>query len=72
MRMRKGSLNYYTSTLIVYGDRDPLYPVDMAVDMYRAIPSALWVAPNGAHLPVFSDHAAQFAQTALEFLRTLA
>jgi pimeloyl-ACP methyl ester carboxylesterase len=26
------------STLIVYGDRDPLYPVEMAVEMYRSIP----------------------------------
>ncbi|MGA2427669.1 MAG: alpha/beta hydrolase [Candidatus Acidiferrum sp.] len=58
------------STLIVYGDRDFLYPVEMAVDMYRAIPkSALWVVPNGGHGPVFLDAAAQFAQTALTFLR---
>jgi pimeloyl-ACP methyl ester carboxylesterase len=59
------------STLIVYGDRDPLYPVEMAVQMYRAIPkAALWVVPNGSHGPVFMDAAAQFAQTALAFLRT--
>ena len=31
------------STLIVYGDRDPLYPVEMAIAMYRPIPqSFLW------------------------------
>jgi pimeloyl-ACP methyl ester carboxylesterase len=36
-------------TLIVYGDRDPLYPVEMAIEMYRAIPrSALWVFPTAA------------------------
>jgi pimeloyl-ACP methyl ester carboxylesterase len=59
------------STLIVYGDRDPLYPVEMAMAMYRAIPrSALWVVPNGGHGPVFFDAAAHFAQTALAFLRT--
>lgn len=58
------------STLIVYGDRDPLYPVEMAVEMYRAIPkAALWVVPAGGHGPVFMDAAAQFAQTALAFLR---
>lgn len=58
------------STLIVYGDRDPFYPVEMAVEMYRAIPrSALWVVPNGGHGPVFMDAAGQFAQTALAFLR---
>jgi pimeloyl-ACP methyl ester carboxylesterase len=58
------------STLIVYGDRDFLYPVEMAVEMYRAIPrSALWVVPNGGHGPVFLDAAAQFVHTALTFLR---
>ena len=61
------------STLIVYGDRDPLYPLEMAVEMYRAIPrSALWVVPNGGHGPAFLDAAAQFAQTALSFFRTTA
>lgn len=58
------------ATLIVYGDRDPLYPVEMAVEMYHAIPcSALWVVPKGGHGPVFFDAANQFAQTALAFLR---
>jgi pimeloyl-ACP methyl ester carboxylesterase len=57
-------------TLIVYGDRDPLYPVEMAVEMYRAIPhSALWVLPNGSHGPVFLEAASQFAQTSLKFLK---
>ena len=59
-----------SSTLIVYGDRDPLYPVEMALEMHRAIPrSALWVVPNGGHGPVFFEAAAQFAQTALTFFR---
>jgi pimeloyl-ACP methyl ester carboxylesterase len=45
-------------TLIVFGDRDPLYPVSIALDMYRAIPrSYLWVVPNGAHGPVFGEAA---------------
>jgi pimeloyl-ACP methyl ester carboxylesterase len=58
-------------TLIVYGDRDFLYPLEMAIDMYRAIPSsALWVVPNGGHGPVFLDAAPQFAETALKFLRS--
>ena len=34
-------------TLIVHGDRDPLYPVELALEMYRSIPaSALWVVPE--------------------------
>lgn len=37
------------STLIVYGDRDFLDPVEMAVEMDRAIPgSALWIVPMAA------------------------
>jgi pimeloyl-ACP methyl ester carboxylesterase len=59
------------STLIVYGDRDFLYPVEMAVEMYRAIPrAALWVVPNGGHGPVFFEAAERFARTSMEFLRT--
>jgi pimeloyl-ACP methyl ester carboxylesterase len=57
-------------TLIVAGDRDPLYPVEMAVDLYRAIPrSALWVLPNAGHGPIYLDAAPLFAKTALEFFR---
>jgi pimeloyl-ACP methyl ester carboxylesterase len=57
-------------TLIVFGDRDPLYPVSLAFDLYRAIPrSYLWVVPNGGHGPVFRDAAPAFARTALDFLR---
>ena len=60
------------STLIVYGDRDPMYPVEMGMEMYRAIPgAALWVVPNGGHGPVFFDAAARFAETALAFLRAV-
>jgi pimeloyl-ACP methyl ester carboxylesterase len=57
-------------TLIVQGDRDPLYPVEMSVELYRAIPnSSLWIIPNGGHGPVFFDAAARFVQAALSFLR---
>lgn len=56
------------ATLVVYGDRDFLYPVEMAVQMYRAIPrSALWVVPRGGHGPVFLDAASQFVKTTLTF-----
>lgn len=56
------------STLIVYGDRDPLYPVEMAVEMYRAIPrSALWVVPGGGHGPIFLGDADAFVQRAQGF-----
>jgi pimeloyl-ACP methyl ester carboxylesterase len=56
-------------TLIVHGDRDPLYPVNLAVDMYTAIPrSYLWVVPNGGHGPIFGELAEPFVETALAFL----
>ena len=57
-------------TLIVYGDRDMLYPVEMGVEMYRAIPGAsLWVVPGGEHGPIFAPHQREtFARAALEFL----
>jgi pimeloyl-ACP methyl ester carboxylesterase len=57
-------------TLIVHGDRDPLYPVNLALEMYAAIPrSYLWIIPNGGHGPIFGETAAQFAATCLAFLR---
>jgi pimeloyl-ACP methyl ester carboxylesterase len=56
-------------TLIVHGDRDPLYPVELALEMYRAIPaSALWVVPNGGHGAIFGPLAASFVETALAHL----
>jgi len=57
-------------TLIVFGDRDPLYPVSVAIELRSAIPrSYLWVIPNGGHGPVFGNLAPQFRETALAFLR---
>jgi pimeloyl-ACP methyl ester carboxylesterase len=56
-------------TLIVFGDRDFLYPVSLAFELHRAIPrSRLWVVPNGAHGPVFGEAAPQFVATVLPFL----
>ena len=57
-------------TLIVFGDRDPFYPVSLGLELRAAIPrSYLWVVPNGGHGPVFGDAAPRFAETALAFLR---
>jgi pimeloyl-ACP methyl ester carboxylesterase len=58
-------------TLIVHGDRDPLYPVELAVELLRSIPnSQLWVVPNGGHGPIFGDQAAPFVKTAAAFLNS--
>ena len=56
-------------TLIVHGDSDPLYPVEMAVDLHRWIPdSRLWVVPGAGHVPIFGDHAPEFVRIASSFL----
>jgi pimeloyl-ACP methyl ester carboxylesterase len=57
-------------TLIVHGDRDPIYPVPLAVEMHASIPgSYLWIVPNGGHGPIFGKQRASFEETALSFLR---
>ena len=57
-------------TLIVHGDRDGFFPVHIPVEMYRAIPgSALWIVPNGGHVPIFGPRTEQFLEVALDFLR---
>lgn len=56
-------------TLIVQGDRDPLYPVEISVEMARAIPqSSLWIIPNGGHGPIGGERWTEFLKTASDFL----
>jgi pimeloyl-ACP methyl ester carboxylesterase len=56
-------------TLIVHGDRDPLYPAEMAMALFRGIPeSALWIVPRGGHGPIFGPLADGFRRAALEYL----
>jgi pimeloyl-ACP methyl ester carboxylesterase len=57
-------------TLIVNGDRDPLYPVEISLALYRGIPNAsLFVIPGGGHGPIFADFRDAFAHAALAFVR---
>jgi pimeloyl-ACP methyl ester carboxylesterase len=57
-------------TLIVTGDRDPLYPLEIFVEQYRAIPrAALQVIPNGGHDAIFRAARPDFVRAALAFLR---
>lgn len=57
-------------TLIVHGDRDPYYPVELAVELFRGIPdSALWIVPYGVHGPIFQPEVTSvFVATALAHL----
>lgn len=57
-------------TLIVHGDRDEFFPVGIPVEMYAAIPaSALWIVPQGSHVPIFDANAKQFLGVAQRFLQ---
>ena len=57
-------------TLIVQGDLDPLYPVEISVEMAKAIPqSSLWIVPNGGHVPVMGSRWNEFLNMAAAFLR---
>ena len=57
-------------TMIVQGDRDPLYPVEISVEMAKAIPrSSLWILPNAGHGPVLGKGWGEFLKTAGAFLR---
>ena len=56
-------------TLVVAGDRDPLYPIAIARDLAAAIPgAALWFVEGGGHGPIFGADAPAFAAKALAFL----
>lgn len=56
-------------TLIVHGDRDQFFPVNIPVEMYRSIPnSSLWIIPKGGHVPIF-DTSVPFVPRALAFLQ---
>lgn len=40
-----------TRTLLVWGDRDEIYPLDVALELYEALPNAaLWVVPGQGHM----------------------
>jgi pimeloyl-ACP methyl ester carboxylesterase len=58
-------------TLIVQGDRDPFFPVNIPTEMYQAIPgSALWIVPRGGHVPIFGPRQQEFETIASEFLQS--
>jgi pimeloyl-ACP methyl ester carboxylesterase len=55
-------------TLVVHGDRDRFFPVEIPVGIYRSIPdAALWIIPGGDHAAIY-DSAVPFTSTALRFL----
>ena len=46
--------NISARTLIIQGDRDYYFPIEVAVDLYHKLPTAqLWVIPNAGHAAIF-------------------
>ena len=49
-----------TPSLLVWGDRDANFPVEFALEMYRAMPNAaLWVLPGQGHGALWQSEEAQ-------------
>lgn len=58
-------------TLVVHGDRDEFFPVQIATDLYAAIPGAArWIVPEGDHAPIFDAHQPEFERITLQWLAT--
>jgi pimeloyl-ACP methyl ester carboxylesterase len=58
-----------TRTLIVHGDRDEFFPVEVPVLLYSSIAgSELWIVPRGDHVPIYDERRAEFLRVTREFL----
>lgn len=58
-----------SKTYIIQGERDRRFPINLAIEMYRAIPySFLWIVPNGGHIPIWDSNQEYFVSTAKSFL----
>jgi pimeloyl-ACP methyl ester carboxylesterase len=48
-------------TLIVQGDNDPFLPIDVTIEMYKAMPNkALWILPHSGHVPISEKNIMEF------------
>lgn len=55
-------------TLIIHGDRDQFFPVNIPYEMYQAIPNSyLWILPNANHGPIARDPEG-FSRHTVDFL----
>lgn len=58
-----------SKTFIVQGDRDPIYPIELTIEMYKGIPNAyLWIIPNGGHVPISTDSTQDFISYVEKFM----
>jgi pimeloyl-ACP methyl ester carboxylesterase len=69
MNFTAQSLSTITAhTLVVHGDRDNFFPIEIPVNIHRSIPNAeLWIIPYGDHVPIY-DSKVPFISTVLQFL----
>lgn len=69
MNFTAQSLSTITAhTLVVHGDRDNFFPIEIPVSIYHSIPNAaLWIIPDGDHVPIY-DSTVPFISIALQFL----
>jgi pimeloyl-ACP methyl ester carboxylesterase len=57
--------------LLVQGDRDPLYPIDITIDMFKSIPkSSLWIIPNAGHAPLSAEIMNDFIKAVKTFFES--
>jgi pimeloyl-ACP methyl ester carboxylesterase len=55
-------------TLIIHGDRDGFFPINIPIEMYRSIPRSYhWILTNRGH-PGILHHQEYFGKVALDFL----
>jgi pimeloyl-ACP methyl ester carboxylesterase len=58
-----------TKTLIVQGDRDPIYPIELTIELYKWMPNSyLWILPNGGHIPISLDSTQEFTSYLEKFI----
>lgn len=58
-----------SKTLIVQGDRDQIYPIELTIEIYKGIPTAyLWIIPNGGHVPISTDSTHDFINYVEKFM----
>lgn len=58
-------------TLLIQGDHDFLYPIDITIDMFKSIPNAaLWIVPNAGHVPLIENEIEHFYKITNTFFNT--
>jgi pimeloyl-ACP methyl ester carboxylesterase len=59
-----------STTLVIHGDRDPLFPVEIPVNSYESIPNSyLWIVPNYGHSFIYRNSI--WADSFLEVMKRL-